>query len=97
MSAKHQSSKKLLCLLLHAAKWNCIASRCDNCVPILITVTPSLRLRASHHTHCVSVFVCKTYIGKPIGTLVVPQFTTEVAKPLTLGVKEKCCNSSKKI
>jgi hypothetical protein len=27
--------------------------------------------------------VCETYIGKPFGTRVVPQFTTEVAKPLT--------------
>jgi hypothetical protein len=31
----------------------------------------------------VCVCVCETYIGKPIGTRVVPQFTTEVAKPLT--------------
>jgi hypothetical protein len=29
------------------------------------------------------VCVCETYIGKPFGTRVVPQFTTEVAKPLT--------------
>jgi hypothetical protein len=31
----------------------------------------------------VCVCVCETYIGKPFGTRVVPQFTTEVAKPLT--------------
>jgi hypothetical protein len=30
-----------------------------------------------------SLCVCETYIGKPFGTRVVPQFTTEVAKPLT--------------
>jgi hypothetical protein len=30
-----------------------------------------------------AVCVCETYIGKPFGTRVVPQFTTEVAKPLT--------------
>ena len=28
-------------------------------------------------------FVCESYIGKPIGTRAVPQFTTGVAKPLT--------------
>jgi hypothetical protein len=27
--------------------------------------------------------VCETYVGKPIGMHVVPQLTTEVAKPLT--------------
>ena len=27
--------------------------------------------------------VCESYIGKPIGTRAVPQFTTGVAKPLT--------------
>jgi hypothetical protein len=27
--------------------------------------------------------VCETYIGKPIATRVVPQFTTDVAKPPT--------------
>jgi hypothetical protein len=32
---------------------------------------------------CVCVCVCETYTGKPFGTRVVPQFTTEVAKPLT--------------
>jgi hypothetical protein len=32
------------------------------------------------------VCVCKTYMGKPISTRVVPQFTTEVAKPLTQAV-----------
>ena len=30
-----------------------------------------------------SVCVCESYIGKPIGTRAVPQFTTGVAKPLT--------------
>ena len=29
------------------------------------------------------VCVCESYIGKPIGTRAVPQFTTGVAKPLT--------------
>ena len=32
---------------------------------------------------CVCVCVCESYIGKPIGTRAVPQFTTGVAKPLT--------------
>ena len=31
----------------------------------------------------VAVCVCESYIGKPIGTRAVPQFTTGVAKPLT--------------
>ena len=31
----------------------------------------------------ISVCVCASYIGKPIGTRAVPQFTTGVAKPLT--------------
>ena len=31
----------------------------------------------------VCVCVCESYIGKPIGTRAVPQFTTGVAKPLT--------------
>ena len=30
-----------------------------------------------------SMCVCESYIGKPIGTRAVPQFTTGVAKPLT--------------
>ena len=30
-----------------------------------------------------TVCVCESYIGKPIGTRAVPQFTTGVAKPLT--------------
>ena len=34
-------------------------------------------------TVCVCVCVCESYIGKPIGTRAVPQFTTGVAKPLT--------------
>jgi hypothetical protein len=36
---------------------------------------------------CGSVFLCETYIGKPFGTRVVPQFTTEVAKPLTQSIE----------
>jgi hypothetical protein len=36
-----------------------------------------------HLSRAQSVCVCETYIGKPFGTRVVPQFTTEVAKPLT--------------
>jgi hypothetical protein len=36
-----------------------------------------------HASECQCVCVCETYIGKPFGTRVVPQFTTEVAKPLT--------------
>ena len=35
------------------------------------------------------VCVCESYIGKPIGTRAVPQFTTGVAKPLTQIEPEK--------
>ena len=35
------------------------------------------------HRVQVCVCVCESYIGKPIGTRAVPQFTTGVAKPLT--------------
>ena len=34
-----------------------------------------------------SMLVCESYIGKPIGTRAVPQFTTGVAKPLNKQTK----------
>ena len=35
------------------------------------------------HAYSMGSSVCESYIGKPIGTRAVPQFTTGVAKPLT--------------
>ena len=41
-----------------------------------------LHRHTSHHEHP-ALGGCESYIGKPIGTRAVPQFTTGVAKPLT--------------
>ena len=45
------------------------------CLFLVISFTSSI----CHDAVC----VCESYIGKPIGTRAVPQFTTGVAKPLT--------------
>ena len=45
--------------------------------------TPRKRVLGMEDSHPFSVCVCESYIGKPIGTRAVPQFTTGVAKPLT--------------
>jgi hypothetical protein len=42
-----------------------------------------LYVHAAAITDSVCVCVCGTYIVKPTGRRVVPQFNTEVAKPLT--------------
>jgi hypothetical protein len=71
----------LICLpVLEEPRWICPQSRL-----VCLSGRAVLSLTVSNTATCPlsAVCVCETYIGKPFGTRVVPQFTTEVAKPLT--------------
>ena len=55
-----------------------------NCIIIVEEIMlETLKKNEVHSIGGLCVCVCESYIGKPIGTRAVPQFTTGVAKPLT--------------
>ena len=81
-TAAHElGEESVLRLLQHSAKmatWSTLWTLCKG-LPAVQTLSST----AAGDLLLSAVCVCESYIGKPIGTRAVPQFTTGVAKPLT--------------